>query len=148
MPDRAPRICACGYRIAPGEACPCERGRAADRKRRHDQKRPSAGARGYDRKWRMERARFLRTFPFCAMCGKKAHLVDHVVPHKGDSRLFWDTNNWQALCSGCHSQRKQRMEKSAPGEGFGLLQGSTDRRAGSRANSMPNRDMSGGKHRG
>jgi 5-methylcytosine-specific restriction protein A len=41
-----------------------------------------------------------------------ARVVDHVKPHKGDMVLFWDENNWQALCVNHHSSHKQRLERS------------------------------------
>jgi 5-methylcytosine-specific restriction protein A len=31
-----------------------------------------------------------------------ATVVDHIIPHKGDKRLFWDIKNWQPLCASCH----------------------------------------------
>ena len=31
--------------------------------------------------------------------------VDHIVPHRGDMSLFWDVNNWQALCHECHARK-------------------------------------------
>ena len=31
-------------------------------------------------------------------------------PPGGDPVLFWDENNWQALCKFCHDSRKQRVE--------------------------------------
>jgi 5-methylcytosine-specific restriction protein A len=35
-----------------------------------------------------------------------ANVVDHVVPHQGDDRLFWDeVGNWQSLCFACHSRK-------------------------------------------
>jgi len=34
-----------------------------------------------------------------------ATLVDHVVPHRGDQRLFWLVANWQALCTACHQAK-------------------------------------------
>lgn len=37
-------------------------------------------------------------------------VVDHIRPHRGDPVLFWDENNWQALCKFCHDSRKQRVE--------------------------------------
>jgi 5-methylcytosine-specific restriction endonuclease McrA len=37
-------------------------------------------------------------------------IVDHVVPHEGDQGLFWDTDNWQALCKPCHDSWKQKQE--------------------------------------
>ncbi|MEO4040348.1 HNH endonuclease signature motif containing protein [Hoeflea sp. CAU 1731] len=44
------------------------------------------------------------------MCGKPAKVVDHIIPHKGDRKLFWDRSNWQPLCTPCHSSKKQRQE--------------------------------------
>ncbi|WP_244295246.1 HNH endonuclease [Paracoccus versutus] len=46
------------------------------------------------------------------MCGADATLVDHIKPHRGDKALFWNWNNWQALCTGCHSSVKQRSEQN------------------------------------
>jgi 5-methylcytosine-specific restriction endonuclease McrA len=37
--------------------------------------------------------------------------VDHITPHRGDLKLFWQRSNWQALCTPCHSGRKQSQEK-------------------------------------
>lgn len=41
-----------------------------------------------------------------------ATVVDHITPHKGDSDLFWQASNHQALCKHCHDSHKQRLEKS------------------------------------
>ncbi|WP_343073149.1 HNH endonuclease signature motif containing protein [Salicibibacter cibarius] len=52
---------------------------------------------------------FLRRNPLCVHCEEDGLLtpateVDHIVPHKGDKELFWDSeNNWQSLCKSCHS---------------------------------------------
>lgn len=48
--------------------------------------------------------------PLCVEClrhGKAtpATDVDHIVPHKGNKRLFWDRSNWQPLCHECHSRK-------------------------------------------
>jgi 5-methylcytosine-specific restriction protein A len=55
--------------------------------------------------------------PFCRACKKagrtvKAVLVDHIVPHRGDMKLFWDPNNRQSLCSTCGNGDKQRLERT------------------------------------
>lgn len=42
-----------------------------------------------------------------------ATVVDHVTPHRGDQRLFWDEANHQALCTSCHNGRKAREEAEA-----------------------------------
>jgi 5-methylcytosine-specific restriction protein A len=34
-----------------------------------------------------------------------ANVVDHIVDHRGDTKLFWDTSNWQPLCKPCHSEK-------------------------------------------
>ncbi|WP_328517511.1 HNH endonuclease signature motif containing protein [Devosia rhodophyticola] len=44
------------------------------------------------------------------MCGQLANTVDHIIPHKGEDRLFWDKANWQALCAHHHNSAKQREE--------------------------------------
>lgn len=35
----------------------------------------------------------------------RATVVDHIKPHRGDQRLFWDEDNWQALCKECHDRK-------------------------------------------
>lgn len=37
-----------------------------------------------------------------------ASQVDHVVPHRGDQRLFEDLeSNGQSLCASCHSRKTE-----------------------------------------
>ena len=43
----------------------------------------------------------------------KATVVDHIVPHRGDQKLFWDQSNWQALCKR-HHDLKTGNEDSRP----------------------------------
>ncbi|MGH6978064.1 MAG: HNH endonuclease signature motif containing protein [Brevundimonas sp.] len=46
-------------------------------------------------------------------CGREADMIDHIKPHRGDMKLFWDRNNWQPLAtSPCHASRKQRQERA------------------------------------
>ncbi len=79
--------------------------------------RKSAAARGYGRAWQKYRLTFLREHPLCQMhlaIGGvvQATVVDHIVPHKGNQSLFWDSKNHQAVCKPCHDRHKQRLEKS------------------------------------
>lgn len=72
--------------------------------------RASAARRGYGRRWRQARELFLRAHPLCVACGRHglvvpATVVDHITPHKGNRKLFWDRSNWQALCKGCHDEK-------------------------------------------
>jgi 5-methylcytosine-specific restriction enzyme A len=113
MPMKAPRICSCGAIVFHGVMCACQ----AKRKAEADLNRPSASARGYDGKWQRESKAFL-ALPenrLCACkCGRIANMVDHVVPHRGDKRLFWARTNWQPMASSpCHSSRKQSLERRA-----------------------------------
>jgi 5-methylcytosine-specific restriction enzyme A len=78
-----------------------------------DRERPSAARRGYGPRWRRARAAFLAQHPLCATC--RAHgrvvpatVVDHVVPHRGDQRLFWDESNWAPVCEPCHDAKTAR----------------------------------------
>ena len=32
-------------------------------------------------------------------------LLDHIIPHRGDQKLFWDEQNWQPLCKDCHDRK-------------------------------------------
>ena len=112
MPVRAPRLCGCGNVVASGTACACQIDRQRERKARSDAKRPTSAERGYGTKWRQARAIYLASHPDCARCGSPATVVDHIVPHRGDMKLFWRRSNWQPLCASCHSSHKQRLERS------------------------------------
>jgi 5-methylcytosine-specific restriction enzyme A len=87
--------------------------RAADVKRELNRQRPSAARRGYDARWRRARRSYLARHPLCVRClvqGRvvPATVVDHVVPHRGGQRLFWDQANWAALCKRCHDGKTAR----------------------------------------
>ena len=84
----------------------------------HPEEIRPAAARGYGARWNKARKRFLEKNPLCVECLKagryvKATDVDHIVPHRGDPKLFWDGGNWQALCHRCHSV-KTRNEDHDP----------------------------------
>jgi 5-methylcytosine-specific restriction protein A len=94
----------------------------------------SSTQRGYDYKWQKARLAYLAKHPFCVMCMADAGIevrtiegvilccaamnvpvpyaavVDHRIPHRGDMALFWDSGNWQSLCTTHHSSDKQRSE--------------------------------------
>ena len=84
----------------------------------HPEENRGASARGYGRAWQKARKQYLSTHPLCVMCMKegryrKATVVDHVVPHRGDIKLFWDRDNWQSLCKE-HHDRKTLTEDINP----------------------------------
>lgn len=53
--------------------------------------------------WRNYCARFLAVNRRCYACGKPATVVDHLVPHKGDEKLFQQLNNHIPLCERDHN---------------------------------------------
>jgi len=94
---------------------PAYRGEAG-RKKDFDKQRPSSSRRGYGSKWQKARQAFLFKHPLCRICEEKgiiqsANVVDHIIPHKGDMKLFWSRSNWQPLCTTCHN-RKTAVEDS------------------------------------
>lgn len=77
----------------------------------------SSTQRGYGYKWQKARERYLMKNPLCVYCHRDgrvtaANVVDHIIPHRGDQKLFWRESNWQALCDSCHSSIKQKEEQS------------------------------------
>ena len=77
----------------------------------------SSAQRGYDRRWRKYRLHFLRQNPLCAKCGAAATVVDHVIPHRGSKKLFWDYDNHQALCVHCHTIKTGQENRERKGMG-------------------------------
>ena len=76
----------------------------------HPEEVRSAGSRGYGRAWQKARREYLNAHPLCVECMRegryqKATVVDHIIPHRGDERLFWDRSNWQALCKAHHDRK-------------------------------------------
>ncbi len=64
----------------------------------------------YNYAWRKVSKLYLIEHPLCVMCNREGRLtpateVDHIIPHGGDVKLFWDSNNWQGLCKSCHSKK-------------------------------------------
>lgn len=75
-----------------------------------DAERETATQRGYNARWRKARVAYLASHPLCVRCNEQGRLtqatvVDHIIPHKGNYKLFWDINNWQPLCKQCHDKK-------------------------------------------
>lgn len=111
MPPRAKRPCSqpgCAALVEhPNRYCAQHK---RDRQRAQDAERGTAAQRGYDARWRKARLAYLKANPLCAQClddtqVTPATVVDHVIPHRGDQQLFWDEDNWQALCKSHHDAK-------------------------------------------
>lgn len=77
---------------------------------RQYQRRFQTGATAYnDAAWVRAARAFKASHPFCVNahrllgCTLVTELVDHIVPHRGDTQLFWDMANWQPMCRHCHA---------------------------------------------
>lgn len=89
-----------------------------ERKSKAEHGRVSARKRGYGSQWERARRAYLSR-PENQFCRNPYSLhhdlvpagcVDHIRPHKGDQRLFWDEANWQPLCLRCNSVKAAREE--------------------------------------
>lgn len=73
------------------------------------------------KEWKQLRQAQLARCPYC-QCPHhkgqqvKANVVDHIVPHKGNMRLFIKPDNLQSMTKQCHDKFKQSREKG--GNGF------------------------------
>lgn len=73
-------------------------------------RRQNAPIHVYGKRWQRERKAFLNLNPLCVYCLRRgktapATVVDHIVPHRNDMLIFWDSVNWQALCKPCHDRK-------------------------------------------
>lgn len=111
MPLAPPRLCTkphCPGRVQGGVCSAC-----GPRKRATDHNRPNFRDRGYSWEWTKYSLSFRKQNPLCVECLKRdlvtpATCVDHIVPHKGDYELMWDSENHQSLCDSCHGAKSAK----------------------------------------
>ena len=120
MPRRPKKPCSaphCPRLVEPGKRyCPeHEREYRKRTNKEYDSQRGTAAQRGYNSRWQRYRAIFLRNNPLCQCdeCKQRtvplpADVVDHIVPHKGDYELFWNSDNHQAMNKKCHDKKTAR----------------------------------------
>lgn len=82
-------------------------------RREVDAARGSAAARGYDRKWRRNSARFLAAHPVCRDCGGRSEQADHWPLSRRQlvAAGVEHPDAWERLvprCTSCHSSRTAR----------------------------------------
>ena len=66
--------------------------------------------------WRRIRTIHLINNPLCECCSLHGFVelgkdVDHIIPHRGNKKVFSSADNLQSLCKSCHS-RKTNHEKN------------------------------------
>ena len=107
--------------LVPGCPVIVRHGYCAPHAQARERARGTSRERGYSRRWEHAAARFKVKHPLCGMrpdglrpvmsrCYEQgivtpATEIDHVVPHHGDQKLFWDERNWQSLCRRCHTRK-------------------------------------------
>jgi 5-methylcytosine-specific restriction endonuclease McrA len=71
------------------------------------------------KQWQQLRQHILAKQPYCQCIYHKgqdrtalSEVVDHITPHRGDKRTFFNATNLQALTKHCHDKHKQRQERS------------------------------------
>lgn len=133
MPVQSQKPCChpgCG-KLVPGGVARCqkhlEQRQQEDQKRQqqYDKRRGTSAQRGYGSRWKKVRVTYLQSHPLCVRCGEEGRLtpasvVDHIVPHKGDVALFWNSNNWQSLCKTCHDVKTATEDGGGWGGGKSL----------------------------
>ena len=115
MPRRPKRPCnyyGCKELITAGGYCEAHK---KLKQKQVDSNRGTSTQRGYNSVWRKARKRYLAANPICVECEREGKLtasteVDHIIPHQGDMDLFWDEDNWQALCKSHHSAKTARED--------------------------------------
>jgi 5-methylcytosine-specific restriction protein A len=123
MPVSAPRPCpraGCNRLISGRQRYCSDCQRIYERQK--DEHRPNSHQRGYDRQWRKASKDYLERNPLCECPECKdpntgeqirlwsAEVVDHIKPHRGDMRKFWDEDNWQAMAKTCHDKKTARED--------------------------------------
>ncbi len=88
----------------------CDKHKRQERRlewKRQDEQRGNSASRGYGERWRKLRIQVLNAEPLCRICAREgrttgATVVDHIIPHKGNSELLYSRENLQPLCKRHH----------------------------------------------
>ena len=117
MPNRPKKPCnkaGCSELIEAGQTyCDKHRQEKASRYERYE--RDQKSKRLYNYRWAKASRAYLNNNPLCVECKKNnkitpARVTDHIVPHKGNKKIFWDRSNWQPLCDSCHSRKTAKED--------------------------------------
>lgn len=118
MPKKPCMRPGCPQLVDRGQEGYCEDHKGSRSSVAKETRRGTAHERGYTSRWSAYSKARLRRFPLCEglrlVPGGQvvinthpelvtaATLTDHIIPHKGDTKLFWDPENHQSACKGCH----------------------------------------------
>jgi 5-methylcytosine-specific restriction protein A len=117
VPWSAPRPCryyGCPYTTVNGyceEHMVVAKQKERERKAKYEKTRINPHKWMYNSKgWKTLRTRHLKQYPLCSICALPANHVDHIIPHEGDTALFYDAGNLQSMCSSHHSAKTARED--------------------------------------
>lgn len=68
----------------------------------------------YNNTWNRYSHAFLAINPKCFVCNAISTVVDHVIPHKGDEKLFTKLDNHMPLCAACHNYSTAKYDRYDP----------------------------------
>jgi 5-methylcytosine-specific restriction protein A len=99
------------------ERCQTHTAQHAANTREADTRRGTRIERGYDQKWRRNRARFLKANPACVDCGKPATVADHDPQSRRQlvAQQHPHPDAWEHLKPRCHNCHSQRTGIAQPG---------------------------------
>lgn len=108
MADAPLRPCpGCRRKYTREKLCPaCTATKQPRRRSKESQERQAM----YDWRWRKTSERYRAEHPLCVECEQLGRTepstcVDHIVPHRGNVELFWNEENWAALCDAHHKTK-------------------------------------------
>ena len=66
--------------------------------------------------WKAIRRSHLNNNPLCVYCLDiglltPANVVDHIIPHRNNTKLAFDVNNLQSCCDFCHNKHADAKDK-------------------------------------
>lgn len=81
--------------------------------RSHEPRRETTSERGYGGRWQEASRLYRATHPVCVPCllqgrVRASQCTDHIVPARSCPELFWNAENWAAMCLRCHGIKTQR----------------------------------------
>ena len=113
MPFGAPSVC-----TSPGCSALTNKGSRCDLHPYEQHRSKSVSDYKYlynSKRWKTGRLIFLGKHPLCEDCllsnkTEAATVVDHVEPHGGDLKLFFNHQNWRAVCKRHHDIKTARYD--------------------------------------
>jgi len=114
MPSKAAKFCAKCSRLAVSGGL-CEVHQKQSQQQAYQRRDNKWLYLYHDPQWDRLRDAQLAKDPFCAECRGEhlltpASVADHIKPHKGDPKLFYDADNLQSMCKQHHDRKTAKED--------------------------------------